>query len=260
MKLRGLAAARSMALLLGLLLALVPVATAVADDQHANAPGAAFDLPDIETTPTPTPSPTVLSLGTEVEHGDATRPAIALTFDAGAGAGPAPQLLQILRDKQVRSTFFITGVWARQNPLLVRQIAQDGHEIGNHTWDHRDLATLSNAEVQTEIVRADDLLSSLTGKPTKPLFRYPYGSRNPRLQAVIGNLGYRSIYWTVDSLDWMDQATVSSITNRLLNGAANGAIMLMHVGATYTTAALPNLIDTLRSRGYRLETVTSVAQ
>lgn len=192
----------------------------------------------------------------EIALGNDHRPVLALTFDAGAGAGPALRLLDVLRQKDVRGTFFLTGLWARQNPPLVQQIVQDGHELANHTWSHRDLTRLSPAAVEDEIGRAEDLLTAASGKPTKPLFRFPYGARNARLQDQVAALGYRSIYWTVDSLDWMDTATADSITTRVLNGARNGAIVLMHVGATYTNVALPTILDTLRARGFTFETVT----
>jgi peptidoglycan/xylan/chitin deacetylase (PgdA/CDA1 family) len=205
-------------------------------------------------------TPSLLPFPEELSSGNPARQTIALTFDAGAGAGPAPRILEVLRTKQVRSTFFLTGVWVRQNRALVQQIVDDGHEVANHTWDHRDLATASPAVVADEIGRAEELISGVTGKPAKPLFRFPYGSRNPRLLEQVAALGYRSIYWTIDSLDWMDEATVQSITNRVLNAARNGDIVLMHVGAAYTPAALPNIIDVLRARGYSLETVSEVAQ
>jgi len=204
-------------------------------------------------------SPSLLPSSEELVSGNPARQAMALTFDAGAGAGPTPRLLDVLRQKQVHSTFFLTGLWARQNPMLVQQIVEDGHEVANHTWDHRDLARLSSAVVADEIGRAEDLLSGMTGHPARPLFRFPYGSRNPRLLDQVAALGYRSIYWTADSLDWMDEATVQSITTRVLTGARNGGVVLMHVGATYTPSALPPIIDTLPARGYSLETVTGLA-
>jgi peptidoglycan/xylan/chitin deacetylase (PgdA/CDA1 family) len=214
--------------------------------------------PTIPATPSPTIAPTAVTDISEVTQGNASRPAVAFTFDAGAGAGPTPSLLQVLRDHNMRATFFLTGAWARQNPQLVRQIVQDGYELANHTQTHPDLTHLSDAQIEAEISRAEDIIDPLIGHTTKPWFRFPYGARDARVMKIVNRMGYRSIYWTIDSLDWMDEATVDSITGRVLKGAKNGSIILMHVGATHTAAALPGIIAALKQRGFAFETISEI--
>jgi peptidoglycan/xylan/chitin deacetylase (PgdA/CDA1 family) len=194
----------------------------------------------------------------EIQHGAKGRRVIAVTFDAGGEAEGCAQLLQNLARVKRRCTFFITGHWAMEHPELVRQIHRQGHEIGNHTWSHRDLTLLSDDEVRLEITKAEQVLTALTGKTPRPLWRAPFGARDERVLRLAAQLGYTSIYWSIDSLDSVGEPKSAAflwehVTTRS-DAALDGAIVLMHVGEPATAEAVPAIMATLRQR--RLSAVT----
>jgi peptidoglycan/xylan/chitin deacetylase (PgdA/CDA1 family) len=182
-----------------------------------------------------------------------------LTFDAGADRGHAERILDVLRSQRVEATFGVTGVWAKTNPDLVVRMARDGHQIIDHTWDHRSLAMLDGPAQQAELERAGRLLRRLTGQETRPYFRPPYGALNGGVLANASAAGYRyAVMWTVDSLGW-EQLPASAVAARCLSRAAAGAIYLFHVGAQSQDAfALRRIIDGLRAQGFRFLTVADM--
>lgn len=225
-------------------------------------------IPTRETTPTAQPptSPCGTPVGVqpvsseEIDIGNTGRPRIALTFDAGGPSEPTARILDILAQHHVHATFFITGDWANLNPDLVRRIFNEGHEIGNHTMHHPDLRTLPDQGVCAELNQADQVLSSLTGTTTRPYFRPPYGGRDDRVRGLAAHLGYRTVYWTIDTLDWQTNATPESITKIVMDHITNGAIILMHAGSQIESETLDGLMTKLEQMGYQMVTVTQVLQ
>jgi peptidoglycan/xylan/chitin deacetylase (PgdA/CDA1 family) len=204
-------------------------------------------------------SPTELAAASDVvtvERFDTSEPVIALTFDAGADRGFAEQILNTLRDKGVRASFGMTGVWAQANGDLIRRMHAEGHHLMNHSWDHPSFVEISSAQRADQLKRTDALIFSQVGVHLAPYFRPPYGEYNSAVLTDLAANGYTiNVMWTVDTLGW-NGYTQAQITQRVLNGAAPGAIMLMHVGAqSQDAAALSGIIDQLRSRGYRFATV-----
>ena len=198
----------------------------------------------------------------EVERGPNRSGQIALTFDAGGEADCCSDLIAALGRAHIASTFFITAKWAQENPECATEIWKHGHEIGNHTWSHLDLTRQPDTVVRDEIKRAEVFLTDLFGQNPRPLWRAPFGARNARVLGIAHSLGYRSIYWTLDSLDSVDppksaQFLIDRITNRSTE-QLDGAIILMHVGVPSTAEALPAIIDNLQSRGFWLVTVSTL--
>jgi peptidoglycan/xylan/chitin deacetylase (PgdA/CDA1 family) len=185
-----------------------------------------------------------------------SEPMVALTFDAGSDRGFATQILDTLKANGIHASFGMTGLWAQQNPDLVKRMVSEGHVLINHSWDHPDFTTISSAERISQLQRTDDLIRSLTGTTTVPFFRPPFGAYNQSVLDDVAASGYQySIMWTVDTLGW-NGASVSEIRQRVVAGATPGEIVLMHVGeASQDAAALQGVIDDLRSRGYRFGTV-----
>jgi len=184
---------------------------------------------------------------------------IALTFDAGASGVPTPAVLNALRASGLRVTFFITGKWAEQNPQLVKQIRQDGHEIGNHTYSHPDLRKLSDAEIREQLEKTDEVVTRITGRPCDPYFRPPYGARNKRVIRIAAEMGYTTIYWSLDSWDaFKKNITSSEVKERVLERVQGGDIVLMHCGSQATADALPSIIQELQSRGYQVVSVSEL--
>jgi len=184
---------------------------------------------------------------------------IALTFDAGASAEPVDSILKTLAKHQVHVTFFLTGKWCEQNPELVKRIYDAGHEIGNHTYSHKDLRKLDDAGIAEELEKTADLVRELTGNNPAALARPPYGARNTRVLAEMRKDGYVPIYWSLDSLDAFKAGITSDeIYKRIIDRAKGGDIVLMHCGSKPTADALDDMIVSLSDKGYSVVTVTKL--
>ena len=210
------------------------------------------------TPPLPTRSPTKASgaltvlPGGEIVRGPSHRARIALTFDAGGRASHTPTILSTLRRYGVKGTFFLTGTWVEKYLDLVKEIAADGHEFGNHSYSHPDFTKLSEDEMAEELERTEMLVRQTTGSTTKPWFRPPFGSRDPRVLGVLAKHGYRSVYWTLDSGDWRSDVTAAGEFKRVIENAANGAIIVFHADAASTAEVLPQIIERLREMGFEM--------
>lgn len=196
----------------------------------------------------------------EVVRGPRGKSEIALTFDAGAEAECFEDLINALESAKVHSTFFVTGNWAQKHGDCAAAITKHGHEVGNHTWNHPNLIQQPDDIVREEISRAEVILNELTGQSPRPLWRAPYGERDDRVLRIASTLGYRSIYWTLNSLDGVEpiktpQFLIDLIT-RKSDQELDGAIILMHVGERATAEALPAIIANLQGRGFRLVTIS----
>ncbi len=207
-------------------------------------------------------SGTVEARGLEIARGLPGR-RVALTFDAGADSAPATYILDTLRQHNVHITFFLTGKWAEDNPELVRRIAAEGHEIGNHTYDHPDLRELDEAAIAEQVLRTEQIVRDLAGQSTRPLLRPPYGARNQAVLDTLARLGYISIYWTVDSLDSVGEPkTVDFLVRRVTHPGVplDGAIFLLHVGNRTSAEALPAILDYFQQEGYRVVPVSEIVR
>jgi peptidoglycan/xylan/chitin deacetylase (PgdA/CDA1 family) len=188
---------------------------------------------------------------------------VALTFDAGADNAGVPRILSLLARNGVPATFFVTGRWADLYPQWARRIAAR-YPIGNHTFDHTDLLRLPLQSVHSELLMASAAIEHATGRPPFRLFRFPYGSSNMSTLAVVNQLGYTAVGWTIDTLGWEGTSmgqSASSVFSRAIDHLQPGEIVLMHVGAnptdhsTLDADALEKIITSIRTRGYRFVTV-----
>ena len=200
----------------------------------------------------------------EVVRGPRGKSEIAITFDAGANAECFDDLIAALETAQVHSKFFITGTFAQRHEPCAKAITKHGHELGNHTWNHSDLTKQPDEIVREEITRAEMLLTDISGQSPRPRLRAPFGERNERVLRIAANLGYRSIYWTLDSLDSVEprktpEFLVDRVTGKT-DAELDGAIVLMHVGIKSTADALPAIIANLRGRGFKLVTVSTLLE
>lgn len=178
---------------------------------------------------------------------------IALTFDDGPHPGWTPRLLSVLKSLNIKATFFLVGKQAAKFPDLVRDIAAGGHDIGNHTYNHRKLTYISKAAQQHEISNCGEMIRDITGKAPH-LFRPPGGHYNIQVGRMATALGYRVILWTDNSGDYSSPG-VKVIERRVIGRARNGGIVLCHDGIEQTLEALPVIVNTLRKRGYHFVTV-----
>jgi peptidoglycan/xylan/chitin deacetylase (PgdA/CDA1 family) len=179
---------------------------------------------DSNTTPSPSPSPAKLATYSQVR---VDQPYIAMTFDDGPSSENTPRLLEMLKQRNIKATFFLIGENAAANPDLVRRILAEGHEIGNHSWTHPQLSKLSDDRVTTEITKTQGAIKDASGY-TPTLLRPPYGAITARQREWIENqFGLNIILWSVDPLDWK-RPGASVITQRILSQVRPGAIILSH--------------------------------
>lgn len=212
--------------------------------------------PTPEPTATPTPGPgTITRPAGEVVFGNRERPELALTFDCGASGVPTPAILDALEAHDLRVTFFLTGQWVATYPELTRRIAAR-HEIANHSYSHPDFRELSDAQIVSEMERAEEIIQRVAGVQTRPLWRAPFGSRDARIMRVVSALGWtHHIFWSADSGDWRD-ISPQEVRANVVRAAQNGAVIVQHCGSTQTAAVLGDIIADLRARGFAIVTVS----
>ena len=181
---------------------------------------------------------------------DTDKKVCAISFDAAWGNEQTEQLLDILDEYKVKTTFFLVGEWVRKYPDSVREIERRGHEIGNHSDTHAHMTQISNDEKADEINSCNDEIEKLTGKrPT--LFRPPYGDYNNEVVKSVTDLGMYCVQWNIDSLDWKDPSA-AQIADNCISKLAPGSVILLHNGAKNTPAALPKLIEGIKAEGYEI--------
>lgn len=185
-------------------------------------------------------------------------PKIALTFDAAWGNEDTQKILEVLKKHDVHVTFFMTGGWVENYPDDVKAILAAGHDLGNHSENHKNMSQLSDAEKKGELMKVHDKVRTLTGYEMF-LFRPPYGDYDNAVVNVAKDCGYYTIQWDVDSLDWKDygvDSVIKTVTEHKHLG--NGSIILCHNGAKYTAQALDTLITKLKEKGYTFVPVSEL--
>jgi peptidoglycan/xylan/chitin deacetylase (PgdA/CDA1 family) len=180
---------------------------------------------------------------------------IALTFDGNPGE-PTDRLLDLLNEYKASSTFFLEGRRIHEFPDVVRRIAKEGHEIGDHTWTHAVLTDVSDAQIRDELRRTARAISSITGsEPT--LMRPPQGRTDNRVSKVSKELGMAQVLWTVTAKDYETDNT-TLISKRVLAGAGRDGIILLHPLHKGTVPAMPSILKTLSKQGYTFVTVSQL--
>mgnify|MGYP001062017264 FL=1 len=175
---------------------------------------------------------------------------IALSFDAAWGNEDTTKILEILKKHDIHVTFFMTGGWVESYPDDVKAILAAGHDLGNHSENHKNMSQLSDEEKKEELMKVHTKVQELTGYEMF-LFRPPYRDYDNAVVNVAKDCGYFTIQWDVDSLDWKDygvDSIIKTVTRHKHLG--NGSIILCHNGAKYTAQALDTLIATLKNEGY----------
>ena len=183
---------------------------------------------------------------------------VALSFDAAWGNEDTQEILDILAKYNVRATFFMTGGWVESYPEDVKKIQAAGHDLGNHSENHKNMSQLTVEQCQEELMKVHNKVKELTGVEMN-LFRPPYGDYDNHVITNAKACGYYAIQWSVDSLDWKDygvDSIIKTVTEH--KELKNGAIILMHNGAKYTHEALPTVIEKLQAAGYELVPISEL--
>lgn len=181
---------------------------------------------------------------------------IAISFDAAYGDQYTLEILDILDKYNVKTTFFLVGFWIDKYPDVLEEIHRRGHEIGNHSSTHPQMSKLTESEIIKELSATGDKIKAVTGK-NPILFRPPFGDYNNRLIETARDLGYYTIQWDVDSLDWKEFG-VDPVVDRVLGRVSNGSIVLFHNNAKYVTQFLPRILDGLTAEGYSIVPVSKL--
>lgn len=172
----------------------------------------------------------------------------ALSFDAAWGAEDTDTLIEILDKYNAKATFFVVGEWVDKYPEEVKKLHKAGHDVMNHSNTHKYMTKIDNATLVNEVEKCSDKIEKLLGvRPT--LFRAPYGDYNSEVISKLLSMGYHTIQWDVDSLDWKE-VTISDIYNKVISNVKNGSIILFHNAAKNTPEALPKILEKLKNDGY----------
>ncbi len=181
---------------------------------------------------------------------------IAFVVNVDWGNDYIVPMLDIFKSKDIQISFFPTGRWAEKNPELVKRIFESGHEIGNHGFSHKDYSKLSYEENKNEISKGKQVLEEITGQ-TPSLFGPPSGAYNEYTLKAVNDLNNKLILWSIDTVDWREDATAELIFKRVAEKAESSAIVLMHPTAN-TVKALPEIINYLFKNGYKIGTISDV--
>ncbi len=187
---------------------------------------------------------------------DTDEKTVALGINCAWEDDDTDEFLRILKEKNVKATFFVTGEFVQRCENAVLRMSNAGHEIGNHSDSHPDMQKLSEENITKEITSAERKIQKVTGiKPT--LFRAPSGSYNTTLIQTANDLGYHCVQWDCDTVDWKGY-TADEMTEKVMKKLQNGSILLLHLGAEHTAEALPMLIDSIENAGYEIVPVSEL--
>lgn len=181
---------------------------------------------------------------------------IAISFDATWGTENTDRLLDIMDKHKIKTTFFLVNIWLEKYPEVAKKISDRGHEIGMHSTTHPHFTQLSEGQMEKELKDNHQRIYDVTGQ--KPvLFRPPYGDYNNNVIRTVDRLGFKTIQWSVDSLDWKDLSS-EQIQNRILSKIKPGDIVLFHNAGKYTPDALDPLLTNLEQQGYQVVPISEL--
>jgi peptidoglycan/xylan/chitin deacetylase (PgdA/CDA1 family) len=191
--------------------------------------------------------------GQLINRGNPTQPLVALTFDVEIDDKSIYSILETLRARSIKATFFVTGLWVEAYPDAARAIVRDGHELANHSYTHPYFSRIDYTGAQQELDATERIVREVTGETTRPYFRFPYGDSTSDMLGLVARSGYISYHWSTDEggfVAWAEQAQANP-------GEAQGAIVLMHARDD-TANALPGWLDLIAATGLRVTTLGEV--
>src|SRR5690625_3166617 len=190
-----------------------------------------------------------------IYRGHPKKEMVTLLINVSWGTEYIPEILQTVKEKNVKANFFIEGKWAQEHPNLVKMIAEQNHIIGNHAYNHPNMARMNRQDVFEQINRTNEILQAITGNKPK-WFAPPSGSFNEHVVEVAYELKMETILWTVDTIDWK-KPSVSVMLNRVLTKVHPGAMILMHPTEP-VSKGLGELINELEKKGYKIDHIENL--
>jgi probable sporulation protein (polysaccharide deacetylase family) len=181
------------------------------------------------------------------------KPVVSLLINVAWGNEYVQDMLTVLKKHQVKATFFLEGRWTKNNPELAKMIAQGGHEIGNHSYSHPNMKTLSTEKTKEEIIETNKVIEAVTEKKVK-WFAPPSGYFRDETVAIAASLGMGTVMWSVDTIDWQKPSS-EVLINRVMSKIHPGAFVLMHP-TEVTASSLESLIKQIKQKNLHIVTVT----
>lgn len=183
---------------------------------------------------------------------------LTLTFDDGPDEIMTPKVLDVLKQYNIKATFFLIGNKTVQHPQIVKRLIAEGHSIGNHTYSHKGIFPLSSAKVvETELQNCSDAIADISGVEPK-LFRPPFGVTNPIIGRVVRCSGLNSIGWSIRSLDTLSRRSREDICSRIIRQLHPGAIILLHDRCNDADVLLQMLIPRIIEKGYTFTDINNL--
>lgn len=189
--------------------------------------------------------------------GDTSSKDLFLTFDNGYENGYTAPILDTLKAKKVPAIFFITGHYVKDQPELVKRMAAEGHLVGNHSWSHPDMTTISDERIREELDKVKQETAKLTGRSDMAYLRPPRGIFSDRTLRVTKKLGYTNVFWSIAYKDWdvNDQKGAGYAYQKVISQLHSGAVILLHAVSKDNAAALGSIIDEARRQGYTFKSL-----
>ncbi|KAA0547888.1 polysaccharide deacetylase family protein [Bacillus sp. BGMRC 2118] len=190
-----------------------------------------------------------------IYRGHPDKKMVSFIINVAWGNEYIPTILETLKKHNVNATFFLEGRWVKENPDMAKMIVDAGHEVGNHSYSHPNMKTLTTSLVRQELVKTNDVIEATTGK-TPTLFAPPSGSYRQEVVDIASELDMETIMWSVDTIDWQ-KPSPEVLTNRVLSKVHPGALVLMHPTES-TAKSLDQLIIAIKEKKLRIDEVSSL--
>lgn len=192
--------------------------------------------------------------------GDSSKKQLFLTFDNGYENGNTTEILNVLKKKQVPAIFFVTGHYVKDQPDLVKRMVEEGHLIGNHSWNHPDMTRLSPEAIRDELAKVKIEVAQLTGQKEMKFLRPPRGIFNERVLRESREAGYTSVFWSIAYLDWdtKKQKGAEFAYREVMKQLHPGAVILLHAVSKDNAEALGRIIDDARAQGYEFHSLMDI--
>jgi peptidoglycan-N-acetylglucosamine deacetylase len=212
---------------------------------------------DLVSAPPATPGPVIVPERLSYTSCNVQGMYIAMTFDDGPNGQLTPKLLDMLKERGIKATFFLVGKNVEEYPDIVRRMANEGHELANHSWSHPALTKLGAEGFRKQIEGTNEVIAKVAGK--RPvLMRPPYGATSTALNRRLSEqFGLKVILWSVDPLDWKYRNS-NRVFSSIVQNTHPGAIILAHDIHPTTVAAMPATLDALLGKGYKFVTVSEL--
>ena len=212
----------------------------------------------------------VFAATNSIWQGDGSRKVVALTFDDGPKPEYSLKILETLQKEGVRATFFVVGEESEQNPDVIFQMSDFGHEIGNHSYTAETLTSLPGWKVENYLTKTNKIIEGITGKKVKYM-RPPGGASNKVVAEESGDLGLTMVFWSINASDYIAEyqkfrvpdnyeVLAEDLVKKVMDEVHPGAIILFHNGSGQTIVALPEIIQQLRAKGYGFVTISELLE